>query len=187
LKKTVTICVVSICLCISLAISLWLNLNLKKSYNENALLEAKITELQDVKNATQSKNVEIKRETDTRNGEENIIDQKYDKAMSEWSGNTSEGVDIITSYGDIWKVEMNKYYNQLNDELTDDKRIWLVSSQKKWEEFTKENEGLTWHTYDQINHEGSIMQIYSAEIYLDSYKSRAIELKTLYEFLTADR
>ena len=111
------------------------------------------------------------------------LDKDCDKAMKKWSGNTSEGVDIICSFGDKWKDEMNKYYNLLYNELNPDKRKWLVSSQKKWETFTKDNEELEWQTYDQINGGGSIMQTFSSQIYLDRYRDRAIKLMQLYDFL----
>ncbi len=111
------------------------------------------------------------------------VDIDYDKAMANWSGNTAEGVDIICSFGDKWKDEMNKYYSLLYNDLNSDKRKWLKSSQKKWETFIKDNEELEWQTYDQINGEGSIMQIYSAQIYLDRYRDRTITLMDLYDFL----
>lgn len=109
------------------------------------------------------------------------IDIEYDKAMQNWSGVTLEGVDIICTYGDKWKNEMEKYYNLLYKKLNKDKKKWLISSQEKWETFTKENEELAWQIYDQNYHGGSIMQIFSAEIYYDKYRERALDLMKKYE------
>ena len=119
-----------------------------------------------------------------RAGEEHFLDKDYRIAMSEWSGTTWEGVDIIASYGDLWKEEMEKYYQLLYDELNDDKKQWIVSSQEQWEIFTKYNEELTWQTYDQLHHKGSIMRILTAGIYREKYRTRALDLKYLYEYLT---
>jgi len=110
------------------------------------------------------------------------LDIEYEKAMATWI-NTMEGVEIINSFGDIWKEEMDKYYTLLYDMLEEDRKKWLISSQEKWEIYTKENEELAWQTYDQVHHDGSIMKIYSAEIYLERYRSRAKTLIHLYNSL----
>jgi cell division protein FtsB len=114
------------------------------------------------------------------------IEVAFEKAMLGWSGNTQEGVDTICFYGDMWKAEMEEYLRLLEKELDDDKKQWLVSSQAKWEVFTKDNEELAWQTYDQMEHDGSIMQILSADIYYEKYKTRALYLKSLYDFLTVE-
>lgn len=114
------------------------------------------------------------------------IETAFENAMLEWSGNTWESVDIICFYGDMWKSKMDEYLQLLEKELNDDKKQWLVSSQEKWEVFTKDNEELAWQTYDQMNHDGSIMHIHSANIYYEKYKTRALYLKSLYDFLTVE-
>ena len=83
----------------------------------------------------------------------------------------------------MWKDEMDKYYNLLNDVLTPDNKQCLVSSQKQWEAFTKENDELTLQTYRQIYQGGSIVHIFAADIYYDKYKTRAVQLKALYDFI----
>ena len=114
----------------------------------------------------------------------NTLDQEYEKAQSEWSGNTAEYVVLTVSFAELWKDEMDKYYHLLYNELNDEKRHWLVSSQEKWEIYTKENEELAWQTYEQIFNTGSMMKIYEANIYLEKYRSRALTLISLYDSLT---
>jgi hypothetical protein len=87
-------------------------------------------------------------------------------------------------YGDMWKAEMEDCLRLIEEELNDDKKRWVSASQEKWEVFTKDNEELAWQAYDQINHGGSIMDIHSANIYYEKYKTRALYLKPLYDFLT---
>lgn len=114
------------------------------------------------------------------------IDIEYEKAMQDWSGNTAEGVEISCAYGEKWKSEMDKYYKLLHQKLDNDKKKWLVSSQKKWEAFTKDNEELAWQIYDQQYHGGSIMQTFSAQIYYDKYRDRALDLMKKYEQFEKD-
>ncbi|TYQ16260.1 UNVERIFIED_CONTAM: hypothetical protein Cloal_2783 [Acetivibrio alkalicellulosi] len=113
------------------------------------------------------------------------IDIKFNEAINNWSGVTSEGVDIIVLYGDMWKSEMEINYNLLYKELNDEKKKWLITSQEKWETFSKENQELIWQIYDQKYHGGSIMQIFSAEIYYNKYRDRAIFLSEKYKELTS--
>ena len=108
------------------------------------------------------------------------IEIEFETEMLTWSGVTGEGVDIICKYGDLWKNEMEKYYDLLFDILEPEKRQWLESSQKQWEIFTKEHEELSWQTYDQMHHGGSIMRIFEAHIYYERYKDRAMQLMALY-------
>lgn len=114
------------------------------------------------------------------------IDIELDKEMKKWSGNTSEGVEIICSNGDKWKKEMEKYYNLLYNELDDNKRKWLDSSHKKWEIYSEDNEELERQIYDQRYHGGSIMHIFYADIYYNKYRERALYLMEKYEELTLD-
>ncbi len=106
--------------------------------------------------------------------------------MKTWNGNTWDGVYIVTRYGDKWKVEMEKYYDLLLEELNEDKKKWLISSQEQWEVFTKENEELDWQVNDQLHHGGSIMHIITADIYYERYRRRALDLKQKYEILSYD-
>lgn len=151
----------------------------------NTALSTQIDELRNTIKTMKSEKTQTG--IDGSSKDKDIIDIEYENAMARWSGSTAEGVDIIISFGDKWKEEMNKYYSLLHEKLTDDKKDYLVSSQEKWEQFSKNDEELTWQTYDQLNHGGSIMRIYSSEIYLERYRSRALKLKELCEFLTAVR
>ena len=125
-------------------------------------------------------------ETNGKDEKKYPIDIEFDKEMKKWSGNTSEGVEIIYSNGDKWKKEMEKYYNLLYNELDENKRKWLDSSQKKWEIYSKDNEELERQIYDQKHHGGTIMHIFYADIYYNKYRERALYLMEKYEELTSD-
>lgn len=95
------------------------------------------------------------------------------------------GVSIICPYGNMWKDEMNQYYQLLYDELDSGKKQWLISSQDEWKLFTKENEELAWQTYDQIYHGGTIMRIFEAEIYyvsIDNYEDKKKEYEIIVKY-----
>ncbi len=53
------------------------------------------------------------------------IEIEFEDEMKTWNGNTWDGVYIVTRYGDKWKVEMEKYYDLLLEELNEDKKKWL--------------------------------------------------------------
>ena len=167
----------------------------KASINRELLsLSDKIIELENINSSQQTEILQLNHDIDLLQKENDqliidaeevhIITKNYNKAMSEWSGRTGEGVSIIVSYAELWKNEMDNYYDLLYDKLKDEKKQFLILSQEKWELFTKDNEELAWQTYDQLNHGGSIMKIYTAQIYLERYRSRALTLKSLYDFLT---
>jgi len=112
------------------------------------------------------------------------IDVEYEKAMSNPEVWTTVGMSYTTTiHGDMWKAEMEKYLELLTEELADDKKKWVVESQEKWEVFTKDNEELTWQIYDQMHHGGSIMSNLTASIYYEKYRTRALYLKSLYDYL----
>jgi hypothetical protein len=114
------------------------------------------------------------------------LDVELENALAAGGTSTSDMVDIYCSYGDKWKDEMNRYLDLLTEKLKDDKKHFVALSQEKWSDFIKDNEELQWQTYDQIHHAGSLMYTYTAKCYLESYRSRALFLKNLYDFLTID-
>jgi predicted MPP superfamily phosphohydrolase len=159
-----------------------LSFQLFNSNKINAADKKQLSALQDTLSKLQYENEGLKKAAENT-PEEHPLDKEYNDAMKNWSGVTAEGVSIIGAFGDKWKAEMEKYYQLLYDALAEDKKKWLVSSQNEWVKFTKENEELTWQTYDQINHGGTIMQIFSSNIYLERYRDRTLTLKSLYDFL----
>ena len=60
----------------------------------------------------------------------NTLDQEYEKAKSEWTGNTAEYVVLTVSFAEQWKDEMDKYYDLLYNELNDKKSIGLFHRKK---------------------------------------------------------
>lgn len=154
---------------------------IKQLENDKLKQELQNTQIKDSYEILKEENSRLKKEV----GSKHPIEREFEEAFSSWSGNTMEGVNILCQYGDIWADEMNKYYQQLFDELDPDKKQWIVSSQNQWERFTKENEELAWQTYDQVHHNGTIMQIHTAYIYYTKYKVRALELKVLFDYLNS--
>jgi len=161
--------------------------------NENSEQEQEIVELTDkvAELNTLVKNLEVENEKQKNiiadyEQSKHPIEVEFENEMMSWSGNTGEGVRIIVGYGDQWKEEMGKYYDLLYDELDEDKRKWLTSSQAQWEVFTKENEELAWQVNDQMHHGGSIMHILNADIYYHRFRERALFLKEQYEIISYD-
>ena len=119
--------------------------------------------------------------------ERHLIDISYEKAMANPEVWTTYGMAETTyQHGDMWKAEMEKYIELLTEILNAEKKKWVLESQEKWEIFTKDNEELAWQVYDAVNHGGSIMTNHTAGIYYDKYRTRALYLKSLYDFLTID-
>jgi len=140
-------------------------------YKERSIMESKVEELNKI--VAESKQ------------NKHPLEIEFEKEMKTWSGNTSEGVEILCTNGDKWKDEMEKYYELLNEELDEDKKKWLESSQEKWEIYIEENEELGWQIFDQQYHGGTIIQILSAELYYNRYHDRALDLIQKYEELTS--
>ena len=107
----------------------------------------------------------------------------------------------IWEYGDKWKEEMEKYLDLLTLELDENGVLWEVGfeqievarggfgfevavSQEKWEEFRISAERLDDFIRYQINHAGTMMSDYRAIFRYDTYRARALYLKSLYDFLT---
>ncbi|MDR1689122.1 MAG: hypothetical protein LBS21_10995 [Clostridiales bacterium] len=116
--------------------------------------------------------------------EEHEIDKAYSEAMKGWTGTTVEGIEISTTYALLWKEEATKYYDLLYDELDDDKKALLVSSQEKWENFFIENELLEKEISRRAFGNGSMRREFNASIPLYKYRERALELQSLYEMVT---
>jgi hypothetical protein len=116
--------------------------------------------------------------------EEHEIDKAYSEAMKEWTGTTVEGIEISTTYALLWKEEANKYYDLLYDELDDDKKALLVSSQEKWENFFIENKLLEEEISRRAFGNGSMRREFNASIPLYKYRERALELRSLYKMVT---
>lgn len=126
---------------------------------------------------------ELNQYIDNFDNSKHEIEKDFEKEMKTWSGVTSEGVEITMKYSDKWKSEMEKYYDLLHDELDEDKRKWLISSQTKWNEFSAANIDYLWHVNDQIHQGGSIIRIINAHNYYERYRNRALFLIKEYDDL----
>ena len=107
----------------------------------------------------------------------------------------------IWEYGSKWQEEMERYLELLITELDENGVVWEIGfepieiarggqgrivseAQEKWEAFNTSNSWLDDFIRDQINHGGTVMQDYRAGYRYDAYRTRALYLKSLYEFLT---
>jgi len=110
-------------------------------------------------------------------------------------------VETIWLYGNKWKAEMERYLDLLITELNENGVIWEVGfeqiekergglgwmaaeAQEAWEAYNASNAMFNDFIRGQINHGGTIMQNYRAGYRYDSYRSRALYIKSLYEFIT---
>jgi len=154
--------------------------NLKLDMNllneENAMLIQKNDELLKVKEDLEAELLDSKEK-------EYTIDIEFSNEMKLWNGNTSDGVNITVEYGDMWKGEMEKYYDLLYKQLSGEGKEILVESQKKWEGYSETNNELKWKINDEVHKGGTIISIFSAYNYYERYRERAIFLKEEYDML----
>ena len=121
--------------------------------------------------------------------------------FEEGGGGRVHVVMMISRYGDKWKEEMERYVDLLTTELEENGVIWEVG----FEQIEVRRGGLGWHVTEaqeawaiyynknsdfddfiryQINHGGTVMSNYRAGYSYDAYRTRALYLQSLYEFLT---
>jgi len=119
--------------------------------------------------------------------ERHPIDIEFGKAMDEPESWTTIGMTLtISVFSDKWRAEMEKYFGLLTEILNVDGVNSLYESQMAWETFADKNNELVRQAYDQIYHGGSIIQPHVALTYYESYRTRALYLKSLYDSLTRD-
>ena len=109
------------------------------------------------------------------------IHEAYMEAMKKPENMSPTASGAVTcEYAEIWKEEMEKYYALLLEELREDHKEMLVSSQKNWESFVDEKNGLEQQIISFASGGGSMMIQISAGNYYDKYRERALHLMYLY-------
>lgn len=114
------------------------------------------------------------------------LDRELAEVCQEWM-TTVDMVDGHVAYGNKWREKMEHYLHLLHEELDPERRSWLMVSQEQWETFADANAQLQGAVYSQCHEGGTLVGIEMACSYYDRYRTRAMELKSLYETLTFDR
>jgi len=120
--------------------------------------------------------------------ERHSIDISLLETMLTSDGSTTQGMVIaLGTHGDMWRDEMERYFELLAEVLRDDGVHWLLESQQSWRRAMKDHEELRYHTYYQRSRgSGTIRHTRNARIYYERYRTRALELRYLYMVLTVD-
>ena len=133
------------------------------------------------------------------NHERHPIDAAFSYAMSQPENWTTFGmVDVTIEHGHMWRDEMEKYLERLTEKFEEDRishwrdgynvewRNWAIESQEAWKNFTVPNEELAFRVAERQHYGGSIMRNIKSKIYYNRYRTRALELKWLYDNLNSD-
>jgi hypothetical protein len=132
------------------------------------------------------------------------LDEACEESIRGMSVGRVQIVEAIWIYGTKWKEEMEMYHALLVEELDANGVIWEVgfepievqrgdlgwmasNAQDLWEAFNTNSTDFDDFIRSQVNHGGTIMQNYRAGYRYDSYRTRALYLKSLYDFLTRFR
>lgn len=114
------------------------------------------------------------------------IDIRLEECLSIDSNYTTYGMMRCEAIArDEWDKEMNKYYNLLITELSEEDVDRLRASQRQWLKFRDKEVDFSSQMYYGM--EGTMWRVVAASSHTDIIKTRALELKSYYEMLTFDR
>jgi cell division protein FtsB len=150
---------------------------LKKKLNDKVI---KYDEMESKYQRLTSDFEEVSKELDIALADTHPLEKDYLDEISNWSGVTSDAVEINTRYKQLWEDKINKYYNLIYNALDDDKKYLIVSSQKKWEESIQIDEKLHWQWNDQLYNGGSISYVLNSDASCNIYRDRALALIRIY-------
>jgi len=112
------------------------------------------------------------------------LDREYAAASLEWQ-TTADMVDGNVEFADRWKAMMEQYLRRLHEQLDPEHQPWLAASQEQWEAFANANSELHRRVYVQTYGQGTMRQIDMAGSHVGRYRTRTMELKSLYETMTS--
>lgn len=116
-----------------------------------------------------------------------VLDEQYENEIKESKGVTSEIIEITMKYAEVWKQEMERYYDQLYDALDDEGKSRLENLQEVWEEYSTSNKDFAFYMEEKRFGGGSYLNILEADLLYQKYRSRALELSEMYqEILTEE-
>jgi uncharacterized protein YecT (DUF1311 family) len=114
------------------------------------------------------------------------IDIRLEECLSIDSNYTTYGMMRCEAIArDEWDKEMNKYYNLLIKELSEEDVDRLRASQRQWLSYRDKEVDFSSQMYYGM--EGTMWRVVAASSHTDIIKTRALELKSYYEMLTFDR
>lgn len=150
------------------------------SNNTIESLNEDIKEMESKYQTLNSEFEEVSNELDIALADKLPIEQKYLDEIYNWSGVTSDAVEINDRYRQLWEDEINKYYDLIYKALDDDKKYLIVSSQEKWEESIQIDEELNWQWNYQLYDGGTTSYVLNADASYNMYRDRALSLIRIY-------
>jgi uncharacterized protein YecT (DUF1311 family) len=110
---------------------------------------------------------------------------KFEEGQIEKDSSTAGMVNAAVESSNMWKEEMNKYYNLLKQELGPLEKDQLVKSQDAWLGFYKEEIKNITNIFNQMT--GTIYITMRAANFREVVKTRALDLKHYYELIKENR
>jgi len=104
----------------------------------------------------------------------------------EISGNISSMRAVMSRYGDKWHEEMEKYLELMESNLNAEYWELVAQSQERWLNFVESDDELIWRAYRQRFQGGSITIEISLSDRYNRYRSRALHLQMLYDYLMTE-
>ncbi|MCE3278262.1 MAG: hypothetical protein K0S44_453 [Bacteroidetes bacterium] len=110
------------------------------------------------------------------------VDIRLNSCMDSTENQTTLGmIDCANRAMESWDAEMNKYYRLLLSKLSENTKVKIQISQRKWLEYRDAEFEAQGNLYSEM--EGTMWQVVSANRQLQIVKDRAIELMSYYEDL----
>jgi len=107
-------------------------------------------------------------------------------ADPEISGNIPSMRAVMSRYGDKWHEEMEKYLELMYFDLSTEDWELVAESQERWLAFMEIDYELIWRAYRQRFQGGSITIEISLSDRYNRYRSRALHLQMLYDYLMTE-
>ncbi|MEI7596039.1 MAG: lysozyme inhibitor LprI family protein [Bacteroidota bacterium] len=114
------------------------------------------------------------------------IDIQLQKCLDSTANQTTVGmIDCTRRAMDAWDSELNKYYKQLMNILSEEEKEKLKLAQQKWLLYRDTEISLAGTVFNNL--QGTIWRIVAAERQMDIVKQRALGLKSYYETLKDEK
>jgi uncharacterized protein YecT (DUF1311 family) len=111
------------------------------------------------------------------------VDIRLNSCLDSAENQTTAGmIDCANKAMESWDAEMNKYYRLLLSKLSENTKVKIQISQRKWLEYRDAEFEAQGNLYSEM--EGTMWQVASANRQLQIIRDRAIELMSYYEDLT---
>ncbi len=118
--------------------------------------------------------------------EKHPIEIEMEHCLSVDSNLTTIGMTTcVLNASEKWDKEMNRNYQLLKDELTEEQMEKLKLAQRQWLEFRDKELAFSYDMYGSM--QGTMWQNVAASQEYELIKARTLELKVYYDMLTFDK